>query len=132
MAERHKEEMTRGARRAVIILFVITFALAAGNLIFSSGQVNHLAGVVHKQDAQARVQAATVAQLREQLLAACGSAGDLGSIPIPQKPKPSRLAISLVTNNRLQWRALHCPGSLPTAASLGLARWAAYYHLPAS
>jgi hypothetical protein len=87
-----------------------------------------------RQDAQSRVQDKTIAQLRAQQaqlrvqqLAACGFARDLGSVPLPDKPRPSRLGVSLVTDDRAQWRALHCPGTLPVPP--GLAKWAAVYHL---
>jgi hypothetical protein len=48
-------------------------------------------------------------------------------VPLPDKPRPSRLGVSLVTDDRAQWRALHCPGTLPVPP--GLAKWAAVYHL---
>lgn len=129
--------MSRGARRAVIVLFVITFALAAGNLIFSSGQVNHLAGVVHEQDAQARAQDATIARLnaaiaqqRRQQLTSCNAAADLGTAILPGKPGPSRFAVKIVTDNRAQWYGLGCgpAGSLPVPP--GLAAAAARYGIP--
>ena len=99
--------MSKALRRAIVVLFVIPFAIGAVNLFFTKSQVD---------------------KLQTQQLAACGSAADIGSIPIPDKPRPSRLAISLVTDNRTEWRALHCPGTLPVPP--GLAKWAAVYHLP--
>lgn len=101
------EGMTHGARRAVIVLFVITFAVGAANLLFTVAQVD---------------------KLGSQQRAACAFAADLGSAPLPDKPKPGKLGVSLVTDSRAQWRGLHCPGTLPVPP--GLAKWAAYYHLP--
>lgn len=71
-----------------------------------------------------------VAQLSTQLQAACAFAADVGSVPLQAPPRPSKLGVSIVVDSRAQWRALHCPGTLPPSA--GLAKWAAYYHLPAS
>lgn len=70
----------------------------------------------------------TFGKLQQQQRAACGSAADLGSVPIPDKPVPSRLAISLVTDNRAAWYGLGCGASLPVPP--GLAKWAAHYRIP--
>lgn len=110
-----------GARVSIVVLFVLMCGLAAGNLLFTRSQVD----AVHAQQAQLR---AEQAQLRAQQLAGCGFARDLGSVPIPDKPRPGKLGVSLVTDSRAQWRALHCPGTLPVPP--GLAHWAAYFHLP--
>jgi hypothetical protein len=83
---------------------------------------------IAKQDAQARVQAATIAQLRRQLLASCNAAADLGTVPLPAKPLPSRLAVKIVTDNRAAWYGNGCPGTLPVPA--GLAAAAARYGIP--
>ena len=127
--------MSPGARVSIVVLFALTLAIGGANLLFTTSQVGHVATVVHKQDVQARAQAATIAQLRaqqaqlsKQQQAACAVAADVGSAPLPASPKPSKLGVSLVVDFRHQWRTLHCPGSLPVPP--GLARWAAYYHLP--
>lgn len=99
--------MTRGARRAVIVLFVITFALAAGNWAFTWTQVRVLHG---------------------QQQSACAFARDLGSAPLPASPRPSKLGVSIVADSRAWWRRNDCTGSLPP--SPGLDRWIAYYRLP--
>ena len=80
--------------------------------------------------AQARTQAATIAQLRRQQLAACNATADLGTVPLPAKPPPSRFAVRIVTDNRAQWYGLGCglPGSLPVPP--GLAAAAARYGIP--
>lgn len=69
----------------------------------------------------------TEGQLRQQQLAGCAFAADIGTLPVTGTPRPSRLAVSLVADSRAQWRGLHCPGTLPVPP--GLERWAAYYHL---
>jgi hypothetical protein len=115
--------MTPGAKRAVVMLFVLSLALSAANLLFANAQAR-------RQDATIAQLRAQEAQLRSQQLAGCAFAADLGGVPIPGKPRPSRLGVSLVTDSRMQWRALHCPGTLPMPP--GLAHWAAVYHLPAS
>ena len=99
--------MSKGLGRSVVALFVVALALGGAALFAVNTQVG---------------------KLQAQQQAACGFAHDLGSVPIASSPKPSRLGVSLVTDSRAQWRALHCPGTLPVPP--GLARWAAYYHLP--
>jgi hypothetical protein len=71
-----------------------------------------------------------ISQLERQQQASCAFASDVGSVPLPDSPRPSKLGVSLVTDARAQWRELHCPGAL--APSPGLAKWAAYYHLAGS
>lgn len=117
--------MTRGARNAFLALAVALLLVMAASPVFTVVYANSTAA---RQDAQARAQAATIAQLQTQLQAACGFARDLGSVPLPGKPRPSRLGVSLLADSRAQWRALRCPGELPPP-SPGLAHWAAYYHL---
>jgi hypothetical protein len=85
---------------------------------------------VHYTQRTASAQDATITQLRTQLQASCAFAADVGSVALPASPRPSRLGVLIVSDARSQWRKLHCPGSLAPAP--GLARWAAYYHLPGS
>lgn len=92
---------------SVVVLFVLMVVIGVANLLFTTSQVDTL--------------------FRTQQ-AACSVAADVGSAPLPASPKPARLGVSIVTDFRAQWRALHCPGSLPVPP--GLARWAAVYHLP--
>lgn len=129
MATPAHEGMTHGARRAVIVLFVIMFVIGGANLLFTTGQVHHLAGVVAKQDAQARTQATTIALLRRQQLAACGFAALLGGLPLADSPRPGRTGVVLVGDSRDWWRKNGCPGALAPGA--GFEKWAAYYRLPA-
>lgn len=117
------------ARRALAGLVILMLFLGMANIGFTIEWVGRLAGVVHRQDRQATVQAATIGQLRAQQLAACAFAADVGSVPLPASPRPSKLGVSLIADSRAQWRKLHCPGQLPVPP--GLAKWAAYYHVPA-
>lgn len=107
------EPMTRGARHAFITLLVAGLAVAGASPAFTVMYAN-----------------STASQLREQVLASCSFAGDLGSAPLPATPRPSRLGVAIVADARAWWHRNHCPGTLPP--SPGLAHWAAYYHLPAS
>jgi hypothetical protein len=117
------------------VVIILPFAIGAANALFSTSQVDSVAAVQRQADGQARGQAAVIArlnaaiaQLRRQQLAACNAAADLGSVPLPRRPVPSKLAVSLVTDNRAQWHGLGCPGSLPVPP--GLAEAAARYHVP--
>jgi len=112
------------ARYARLAPYVLALVMAAVAILYSASYTN---GSASRLDAQARVQAATIRQLRAQQLAGCAFARDLGTVPVPDKPRPSKLGISLVTDSRAQWRGLHCPGTLPVPP--GLAKWAAVYHL---
>lgn len=101
--------MSPGARVSIVALFALMLAVGAGNLLFTTSQVD---------------------QLRTQLQASCAFAADIGSVPLPDSPTPSKLGVSLVVDSRAQWRELRCPGPLPEPP--GLAKWAAYYRLPGS
>lgn len=100
--------MTPGARHAVVALFTLMMAIGGANLFWTSHQVSNL---------------------RTAVLASCAFAADLGSVPIPPAPKPSKLGISLVADSRQQWRKLGCPGHLPPPQPV-FARWARIYGLP--
>ena len=118
MAVSGGQRMTRGARHAFLVLAGALVLMVAALPTFTVVYAN----------STARVQDGTIAQLRTQLLAACGFAADIGTAPIPDRPVPGRLGIKIVTDSRGQWHALHCPGSLPVPP--GLAKWAAHYHIP--
>lgn len=102
--------MSAGARHAVIFLFVFAVALAGVNLLFTAMDVNRLRDAVHAQ---------------------CQFSADLGSAPIMVSPsgKPSRLGVTIVSDSRVAWHGLGCPGRLPPPAP-SFAHWAAVYHLP--
>lgn len=103
--------ITPGAKRAVVILFVLSFTLAAVNSWFTASEVDRLRGTV---------------------LASCAFASDVGSAPVAAGPggKASELGVSIVADSRAQWRRLGCPGHLaPPEPSF--VKWARYYHLDA-
>ena len=102
--------ITPGAKHAAVFLFALTLALAAANLFFTASEVS---------------------RLRAAVLSECAFAADLGSVPVPAVPKPSKLGISLIADSRQQWRKLGCPGHLPPPQP-SFAHWARYYRLPAS
>ena len=119
---------TADRRRLLLNLMVIVGAALLAGVGSLLASVAYASSATHRLDAQARVQAATIAQLRAQQLAGCAFAADIGSVPLAASPRPSRLGVLLVTDSRAQWRGAHCPGTLPVPP--GLAHWAAYYHLP--
>ncbi len=117
------------SRRRLLNFVILAVAMLAVGVASAVASIAYASSATHRLDAQARVQSATIAQLRAQQLAGCAFAADIGSAPLAASPRPSRLGVLLVTDSRAQWRGAHCPGTLPVPP--GLARWAAYYHLPA-
>ena len=102
--------ISRGARRAVVMLFVLTLAVGAASLFFTASEVG---------------------KLRAAVLSECAFAADVGSAPVAVAPggKASELGVSIVADSRAQWRKLGCPGHLaPPQPSFS--RWARYYRLP--
>jgi hypothetical protein len=103
--------MTAGARRAIIGLAVTGVAVNAATVVLA---------------------ARDVAGLRTAVLTQCKFDADLGGAPVAVSPatgKPSLLGVTIVSDARIAWYGLGCPGRLaPPAPSFG--RWAAYYHLP--
>lgn len=103
--------ITPGAKRAVVMLFVLVVALTAANLWFTASEVDRVRGAV---------------------LASCAFAADVGSAPVAVAPggKASELGVAIVADSRAQWRRLGCPGHLaPPQPSF--IRWARYYGLDA-
>jgi hypothetical protein len=107
------EGITVGALRAVIFLFMFASLVGVFNLWWTSRQV----GAQH-----------------HSVIAQCKFDYDLSGLPVTLNPatgKPSLLGVQIVSDSRVAWRGLGCPGRLaPPAPSF--ARWARYYHLPAS
>ncbi len=103
--------MTAGARQAVVFLFVLAFVIGAANLLWTSRQTG---------------------SLRSAVMASCKFDADLGAAPVAVSPatgKASLLGVTIVSDARVAWRGLGCPGPLaPPAPSF--IRWARYYHLP--
>jgi len=116
------------SRRRLLNFTVIAVAMLATGIGSTVASVAYASMAAHRQDAQQRTQDKTIAQLRRQLLASCDSTADLGSIPLPASPPPSRIAVKLITDNRAQWFANGCPGSLPVPP--GLAAAATRYGIP--
>ena len=114
------EAVPGDSRRRLLNFIIIAVAMLAVGVASVVASVAYASTTARRQDA-------VIAQLRAQQLAACGFARDLGGVPLPDKPRPSKLGVSLVTDSRAQWRTLHCPGALPVPP--GLAKWAAVYHL---
>lgn len=102
--------MTGRTRLAVVFLFAVAVILAAANLLWTSHQVNHLRAAVQTQ---------------------CKFDADIGSAPIKTLPhtKPSLLGVTIVSDSRVAWHGLGCPGALAPAAP-SFTRWAKAYHLP--
>lgn len=104
-----------GTPRAVLLGFaylsVLTIALSAANLLWTSRQVDQ---------ANAKTQAQ------------CRFDGDLGGAPAPVAGtgKPSLLAVTIISDARVAWHQTGCPGHLDPP-SPSFAQWAAYYRLPA-
>lgn len=96
---------------AFVSLAALVLLLAGANLLFTAREVNQVRGTV---------------------LASCGFAADLGGAPLSVNPKTgqaSRLGVQIVSDSRVQWHGLGCPGVLPPPAPTFM-KWARYYHLP--
>ena len=105
--------MTRGARRAIVVLFGLVVLLAGANLLFTVRQV---------------------AAVHDALVASCKFDSDLGTAPIavvPPAKKAGLLGVKIVSDARVAWRGLGCPGKLAPPGE-GFVKWARYYHLPVS
>jgi hypothetical protein len=103
--------MSRGARNAIVFLFVFMLFLAAANLFWTSRQVRGL---------------------RLANAAACQFYADLSSAPVAVNPKTGKAALlgaSIVADSRQAWRGRGCPGKLPPPDP-SFVKWATYYHLP--
>ena len=122
-------------RRLLLNLIVIVGAALLAGVGSLLASVAYASSSAHRLNSQARTQAATIerldatiARLRRQQLTGCNAAADLGTVPLPAKPPPSRLAVKIVTDNRAAWYGNGCPGSLPVPA--GLAQAAARWGIP--
>jgi hypothetical protein len=125
---------TADRRRLLNFIIIAAAALIAAAASFGASAI-YANSAAHRLNAQARTQAttistldATIARLRRQQLTGCAAAADLGTVPLPAKPPPSRLAVKIVTDNRAAWYGNGCPGSLPVPA--GLAQAAARWGIP--
>lgn len=103
--------ISRGAKRAAIGLLILVLLVGGGNLWAS-------------WDETRGVQRAAASS--------CRFFADLAGVPIAVSPatgKASLLGVQIVSDSRLAWRGLRCPGSLPPP-SPSFEQWAKYYRLP--
>ena len=141
MASDHAPGVSRRRLLNFVIIAVAMLAVGVASVVASvlyansasarqAATTGQLQAQARAQAATAKVQAATIAQLRRQQLTACNAAADLGTVPLPAKPPPSRFAVRIVTDNRAAWYGNGCgrPGSLPVPP--GLAAAAARYGIP--
>jgi hypothetical protein len=132
MASEHAPEVSR--RRLLNFIIIAVAALTVGaasfgaSVIYANVTAGRLATQARVQDKTIARLNATIAQQRRQLLASCNAAADLGTVPLPAKPPPSRFAVKIVTDNRAAWYGNGCPGSLPVPPGLAVA--AARWHVP--
>jgi len=112
--------ITEGARRAsrrlawsLVVLFAVTAVIGAANLIYTTQQVH---------------------RVRHAERSACGFYAHLADLPISVNPvtrKATLLAVQIVSDARVSWRGLGCPGTLPPPAP-SFVKWAAFFKLPVS
>jgi len=102
---------TRSARLAAAGLLILTLLVGAGNLWASWDETR---------------------SVQHAAASSCRFFADLAPLPITTSPatgKASLLGVKIVSDSRLAWRGLGCPGSLPPPAP-SFAQWAKYYRLP--
>jgi hypothetical protein len=99
-------DMTPGARRGLLYLVMLGVLVNAGAYWLS---------------------ARSVAALRTQQHAQCKFYADLGSAPLAARP--SLLNVAVVSDARVAWHGMNCPGRIP-AADPSFIRWARFYDLP--
>lgn len=102
--------MTGGAKKGLLYIVGLGILSNVGVYYLSARSVNDLAVQQHAQ---------------------CKFYDDLGGAPVVAAPgvKPSILGVKIVSDARVAWYQLGCPGmQQPAAASF--MQWAAYYKLP--
>lgn len=115
-----KLDMTRGALHATLFLFVFTLVLFAANILFTAHEVNSIR--------------ANTTHIGMAVQAQCHFNSDLAGLPLAVNPKTGKaalLGVKIIADARLAWRVLGCPGTLPPP-SPSFAKWARYYHQPAT
>ena len=104
--------ISRGARRAAAGMLALMLLVGAGNLLASWDEAR---GVQHAA------------------ASSCRFFADLAGVPISVSPAtgkpPARLGVQIVSDSRIAWRGLGCPGVLPPP-SPSFMLWAQYYRLP--
>lgn len=107
---------------SLIVLFIFTIVIGAGNLLFTSNQVHNVqANSEGLSQANTRLNRqlvaiiATNAKLRQQILADCGFDRDLAGLPLANMPngKPSLIGVKIISDSRGAWAGHGCPGTLP-------------------
>lgn len=102
--------MTSGARRGLLFLLVLGVLVNGGAYYLSARSVD---------------------TLRTEQQASCRFDADIGGAPVASQKgvKPSLLGVSIVSDARVAWHGLHCPGRLQ-AADPSFVKWAKHYRLP--
>lgn len=103
--------MTGGAKRGLLYLVVIGLLLDGGEFYLFARSVSTLADQQHAQ---------------------CRFYDDLGSAPVTEvNGKASLLGVEIVSDARVSWHHLGCPGVQQPPDPLFL-KWAKHYNLPAN
>jgi hypothetical protein len=96
------------------VLFVVSFAIGAGNVLFTTSQV-HQAGqnTLGVQRANARLQM-IIARQEQQIRADCDFYGDLAGLPLADAANgyPSELGVKIISDTRAAWHGHGCAGKL--------------------
>src|SRR5258706_11780239 len=113
------------AEHRLVYLFALTLILIGGSYWQSSAAQNRLAAQQGALRAQQITLAKTIAVERQQQLSHCKFDADIGGAPIAVNPatrKPSLLGVTIVSDARVAWHGLGCPGKL-APPSRSFARW---------
>lgn len=102
--------MTGGARKGLLYIVGLGILSNVGVYYLSARSVNDLAVQQHAQ---------------------CKFYDDLGGAPVvvPAGGKPGILGVEIVSDARVAWHQLGCPG-MQQPAEPSFLQWAAYYKLP--
>lgn len=87
------EGMTRGARRAIVVLFTLTLAIGAANLVWTAHEVGAAGAAQHQEQAVQRRQAAVQAAAQRRQGAAfevklCTTLSRLAALELPPGTAP--------------------------------------------
>jgi len=121
----------RGLLRAIVVLFFLSFAIGAANLLFTNSQVHQVQKNTENTRRLAQNQARIIARQQQQIRADCGVDKDLAGLPLANLPNghPSELGVKIVSDFRVAWNRKGCPGVLPPPDPSFIAG-AKFYHLP--
>jgi hypothetical protein len=110
--------ITRGSLYSVIVLFIAMIVLTGASYALESNTISRIQRNTASIDAKTR--------------AWCQFGADLAGAPVAVNPatgKPSILGVKIISDSRMAWAALDCPGHLAAPAP-SFVKWARYYHLP--